>query len=142
MPYTFTKVGSIPHVEYLTPGYDDILVVSPEPAYKDNAERARATVTFQQNYARQLGKKCGLVVVMNNLLSQDAASRQVYSQSTPPELYYGVAIVVSNPLARMIGTLTLRFTKVALPTNLVESIEEGIAWLESVRDHKVGQPVS
>lgn len=136
MPYTLKKVGSIPHVKYLTPGRDDILVISPEPAYKDNAERARATVAFQQNYARTLGRKCGLVVVMNNLLSQDAESRKVYSESTPPELYYGLAIVVDSLLTRAIGTLTLKFTKVALPTKMVETIDDGIAWLESIQQGK------
>lgn len=57
MAYTFKKVGGIPHVEYLTPGSDDILVISPEAGYKDSPERSRATVAFQQNYARALGKK-------------------------------------------------------------------------------------
>lgn len=133
MTYTLKKIGSIPHVEYLTPDYDDILVISPEAGYKDTVERARLTTNFQQNYARALGKKCGLVVVMNNLLTQDAESRKIYSESTPPELYYGVAIVVGNPLSRAIGTLTLRLTKVALPTKLVETIDEGIVWLETLR---------
>jgi hypothetical protein len=133
MQPTFKKVGSIPYVEYYTPGYDDILVVSPQEAYIDNQERARATVVFQQNYARSLGKKCGLIVIMNNLLSQDAESRKIYSEATPPELFYGVAIVVGNPLARAIGIFTQRLTKVAVPTKLVETVEEAIAWQENLR---------
>jgi hypothetical protein len=133
MPYTFTKVGSIPHVEYLTPGVNDILVISPEAAYQDTPERARATVEFQQAYARALGRRVGLTVVINNLLSQDAESRKVYEAGTLPELFFGVAVVVGNPLARAIGTFTLRLTKVAVPTRLVETVDEGIAWLESVR---------
>ena len=137
MAYTFQKVGGIPHVEYLTPGSDDILVISPEADYKDTPERSRATVAFQQNYARALGKKCGLAVIMNNLLSQDAESRKIYSEATIPELFYGVAIIVGNRLARAIGTFTLRLTKVTVPTKLVETVEEGIAWLESLRSDSV-----
>jgi hypothetical protein len=131
MIFTFKKVGSIPQVEYFTPGRDDILIVSPGEAYKDNPERSRATTAFQQDYARSLGKKCGLVVIMNNLLSQDAESRKIYSEATLPGLFYGVAIVVGNPMARAIGIFTLRLTKVAVPTKLVETVEEGIAWLET-----------
>ncbi len=129
---SYTKVGSIPHVEYLTPGVDDILVISPDASYKDAPERSLATVVFQQNYARTLGKKIGLVVVMNNLLSQDAESRKIYSEGTLAELFYGVAIVVGNPMARAIGIFTLRLTKVAVPTKLVETVEDGIAWLETL----------
>jgi hypothetical protein len=133
MSYTLNIIGSIPHVEYFTPGVDDILVVSPDAAYKDDPQRSQATVEFQQNYSRALGKKCGLVVVMNNLLSQDAESRKIYSEGTLPSLFYGVAIVVGNPMARAIGVFTLRLTKVAVPTRLVETIDEGIAWLETLK---------
>jgi hypothetical protein len=132
MSYELKKVGSTFNTEYLTYG-PDILVVSPAPGYKDNAEAARANMAWQQNFARQSGKKCGMVVVMNNLLSQDADSRKIYSEGMLPELFFGSALVVSNPLSRAIGSFFIGRSKPVVPLTLVSSIENGIAWLETIR---------
>lgn len=125
-------VGTLNNTNYSACGLD-ILVAQPGPGYKDNAELARAAVGFQQDFARGLGKKCGLVIVMNNLLTQDAASRKIYSDGTTPELFYGVAFVVNNPLARAIGSFALGLARVEMPITLVDSVDGGIAWLEQVK---------
>ncbi len=132
MPYQMTKVGEVPHTEYLTP-CPDILVASPEPGYKDTPDLSALNVEFQRNYAQKLGKRCGLVIVMNNLLSQNGESRRIYYKGTTPDLFYGVALVVNNPLARAIGAFTLNLTTLKLPLTKVDSVDKGIAWLESVR---------
>ncbi|MGB8648524.1 MAG: hypothetical protein WCF84_25030 [Anaerolineae bacterium] len=132
MPHELVKIGNLYNTDYLTAG-PDILVASPAPGYKDNPESARASIDYQQRYARQLGKKCGVVVVMNNLLSQDAESRRVYAEGATPDLFYGVALVVGNPLARAIGSFFTGLSKPMVPLHLVDSIDSGIAWLETIK---------
>jgi hypothetical protein len=126
-------VGAQGNTEYWTCG-PDILVVVPAPGYKDTVELARANMEWQHAFARSLGRKCGLVVVMNNLLSQDAESRRVYSEGMLPELFYGSALVVGNPLSRAIGSFFIGLSKPAVPLTLVSSIEEGISWLQGIRN--------
>jgi hypothetical protein len=132
MAYELKKIGSTSNTEYST-YKSDILIVVPAPGYKDNVKAARANMEWQQTFARNLGTKCGLVVVLNNLLSQDAESRKVYSEGALPELFFGSALVVNNPLSRAIGSFFIGLSKPGVPLTLVNSIEDGIAWLESIR---------
>ncbi len=132
MSYQMTKVGEVPHTEYLCPA-PDILVASPEPGYKDTPDLSRLNIEFQRQYAHNLGQRCGLVIVMNNLLAQDGESRRMYYNGTTPDLFYGVALVVGNPLARALGTFTLNLTTLKIPMTLVDTVDKGIAWLEGIR---------
>ena len=132
MSIELTKVGDTFNAEYFI-FEPDILVINPTPGYKDNIQAARFNMEWQQNFARNLGTKCGLVVVLNNLLSQDAESRKVYSEGLLPELFYGSALVVGNPLSRAIGSFFAGLSKPLIPLTLVKSIEDGIAWLGTIK---------
>jgi hypothetical protein len=133
MKYELQKIGEMFNTEYSTYN-SDILVVVPALGYKDNVEAARSNMEWQQNFARSLGgKKCGMVVVVNNMLSQDAESRKVYSEGMLPELFLGSALVVNNPLARAMGSFFIGLSKPVVPLTLVSSIEDGIAWLETIK---------
>jgi len=132
MSIELTKVGDTFNTQYFM-FEPDILVVNPTPGYKDNFDAARSNMEWQQTFARKLGMKCGLVVVLNNLLSQDAESRKVYSDGLLPELFYGSALVVGNPLSRAIGSFFIGLSKPVIPLTLVKSVEEGIAWLETIK---------
>src|SRR5512135_269965 len=79
MPIAMKKVGSAPHHDLLIADADDILVVLPEEGFKDTADASRVTVSALREYASRLGKKCGLVIVANNILAQEAESRRVYA---------------------------------------------------------------
>ncbi|MGB8648523.1 MAG: hypothetical protein WCF84_25025 [Anaerolineae bacterium] len=132
MPHELIHVANLYNTDYLTAG-PDILVASPAPGYKDTAESARASMDYVQNYARQLGKKCGVVVVMNNILSQDAETRRIYSERSTPDLFYGTAMVAGNPLARAVVSFFLGLSKLPIPLRMVDSIDSGIAWLETIK---------
>ena len=127
------KVANVPHHELMIAENDDILIVVPEQGFKDTADATRQTVDALREYAKKLGKRCGLVVVANNLLSQDAESRRIYSEDITPDLFFSVTLVVSSPLARAIGGAAMRLTKMPIPLSLSDSVEAGIAWTESNR---------
>jgi len=50
-----------------------------------------------------------------------------------PALFYGAALIVTNPLARAIGSFFLGLTRPAVPTKLFESVEEAAAWAATQR---------
>jgi len=133
MTLTMKKVGSAPHHELMIADADYILIVVPEEGFKDTAETSRVTLAALQGYARTLGKKCGLIIVANNLLAQEPESRHIYADGVTPDLFFGITMVVNSPLARMIGNFALHLSTLQVPINVVESIEAGIAWLEANR---------
>lgn len=133
MSVTMKKVGSAPHHDLMIADAEDILIVVPEEGFKDTAETSRLTVAALREYAQKLGKKCGLVIIANNLLSQDAESRRNYAEGITPDLFFGVTMVVSSALARAIGNVAIRLTVMRIPICLSESVESGIAWIESNR---------
>jgi hypothetical protein len=133
MSITMKKIGSAPHHDLMIADAEDILIVVPEEGFKDTADASRLTVASLQEYAKKLGKKCGLVIVANNLLAQDAESRRNYAEGVTPDLFFGVTMVVSSPLARAIGSVAIRLTVMRIPFVLSESIESGVAWIEANR---------
>ena len=133
LPAHVKKVGSAPYHDLFVAKADDILIVLPEEGFKDTPEVSRVIVTALQDYARKLGRKCGLVIMANNLLAQEAESRRVYAENVIPELFFGIAMVVSNPISRIIGSMGLRLSALRVPICLVENVESGINWLETQR---------
>jgi hypothetical protein len=132
-PSNLKKVGSAPHHDLLIAKTDDILIVLPEQGFKDTQESSRITVAALQAYARELGRKCGLVIVANNLLAQEPESRRIYAENVIPELFFGIAMVAASPISRIIGSMAVRLGAVQVPICVVESIDAGIAWLETQR---------
>ncbi len=124
-------------IEYFTKD-GDILVVMPPPNYKDSVDRARIIMDFIEpyahaQYARVPPRKCGVIIVMNNILSQDAASRRVYNERTDPAVFNGIAMVVNNPLARAIASFFIGLSRLSVPLRIVDSVDDAIAWFESMR---------
>jgi hypothetical protein len=117
-----TKVASTHKTEWFR-APDHIFVGIPEPGYEDSLEAARANAATLRSLAHDLGRKCGIVIVMGNLISQDAGVRQAYAEGVPQDRIYGVALVAANPLARA----------VPIPVQLVDPIEEGVRWLGGLR---------
>ena len=128
----FKSVGSTVNTDY-TIDDPDILIVTPKPGTIDSPELARINVEFQTQYARSQGKKCAVVVIMSNLLSQDATTRRVYTEGINSSLFYGVALVVGNPLARAIGSFFMGLSRPEIPTKMFNSIDSAVEWLQSIR---------
>lgn len=110
----------------------NILIVAPKPGTLDNAEMARINVEFQTSFARKQGKPVGLVIVMSNLLGQDAETRRTYTEGMLPSLFYGGAMVVANPLSRAIGSFFMGLSKPQFPMKMVDSVDSGIQWLQTI----------
>lgn len=126
------EVGRTVNTDYFL-AKEDVLVVMPRPGTKDDGDTARANVRFQLDYAHKVGRRIGTIVVVSNLLSQDAAARRVYANEMDPELFFAAALVVSNQLSRAIASFFLGLAKPAFPTRMFEGIEQALAWLDAQR---------
>jgi len=111
----------------------DILLVIPKAGMVDTPQTARVAVDYQTDYARKLGKKCSTLVIMSNVLSQDAETRRIYDEMTVSGLFFGTALIVSNPLSRAIASFAIGLSKPQVPIKLFDTVEKGIEWLRAVR---------
>jgi hypothetical protein len=127
------SVGRTSNTSYYMAG-DDVLIILPDAGLKDNAASARENTAFQIDVAKRLGRPMGLVVYLTSLIGQDAEARKIYA-SMDRKMFCGSALVVSNQLARAIGSFFLGLSRPAFPAKLVGTIEEGIAWIATLPEH-------
>jgi hypothetical protein len=117
---------------------DDVMIVLPDKGLKDDGASARVNMDYQTAYARMLGRRCCVIVVLDSLASQDSEARRIYASGMQPTLFYAVALIVTNPLARAIGSFFLGLTRPAVPTRLFETVEDAAVWVATERpDPKV-----
>jgi hypothetical protein len=90
-------------------------------------------VDFQTAYASRLGKKCSTLVIMSNVLSQDAETRRIYDEMTVSGHFFGTALIVNNPLSRAIASFAIGLSKPQVPVKLFDTVEKGIEWLRTIR---------
>jgi hypothetical protein len=112
---------------------DDVLIVLPDKGLRDDGASAQVNIDYQISYARLLGRRCCVIVVIDSLSSQDSEARRIYASGMQPTLFYAAALVVTSPLARAIGSFFLGLTKPAVPTRLFESVEAAAAWAVTQR---------
>jgi hypothetical protein len=119
-------------VVYIVESDPDILIIVPREGTMDNAEDARENVAFYYSYARALGKPCGSLVVMTNMLAQDAEARRAYQQ-IDPNLIFAAALVVENALSRALGSFFMGLSRPNVATKLFDSVDSAIEWLKTMR---------
>lgn len=128
----YQHLGVLAGVDYYGIQTDIILVVPPK-GFLDSPIKARQSVEFQDNYARQVGKKCATLVVMSNVLGQDAETRRIYNAQAANGLYYGAALVVDNALSRALASFLIGMTQMQIPLKLFDTVENAIDWLVTLR---------
>ena len=112
---------------------DDVMIVLPDKGLRDDGASARVNIDYQTAYSRLLGRPCCVIVVIDSLTAQDSEARRIYAAGMQPSLFYAVALIVSSPLARAIGSFFLGLTKPPVPTRLFESVEAAAAWVVTQR---------
>jgi len=111
----------------------DILIGTPKPGTVDNPEAAKVNVEFEGNDARKLGKRICVVILVDNLLAQDAETRRIYTEGLGEEDLYGVALVSGKSLGRAIASFFMGLSKPKVPTKIFDSVESAIEWAQSIR---------
>ncbi len=124
-------------VIYISESDPDILIIVPREGTLDNAEDAHENVVHYQNYARTLGKPCGSVVIMANMLGQSPEARRAY-QEIDPSLFYAGGLVVEDALSRALGSFFIGLARPHVPTRLFDSIEKAVEWIKTMRPKQNG----
>ncbi len=128
----YQHVGTYIDTDYYLAG-PDILLVIPRAEFHDTPELARKTSDYMNDFARAAGKKLGTVVVLTNVLTQDAETRRVYQSLAGNGLYFGLALVVDSALSRALAGFFMGFSKPTIPTQLFGTVEKGIEWLKTIQ---------
>ena len=129
----YKKIGETTNTEiYIEESDPDIMLIVPRKGTMDNFKDACENVAYYHAYARSLGRPCGSVVIMSNMLSQDAEARRAYT-TFDPMLIYGGALVVGNALSRALGSFFLGLSRPNVPTKLFDTVDKAIEWLKSMR---------
>jgi hypothetical protein len=111
----------------------DIMLIVPKEGMVDTPQLARASADYQSAYARKVGRKCATVVIMSNILSQDAETRRVYRELAENGLFFGAALVVDNALSRALAGFFIGLSKPRIPMKLFDTVEKSIEWLRTIR---------
>jgi hypothetical protein len=129
----YKHLGKASIADYYVAASDpDIVIVIPLPGSVDTPQSARESADFMYKFAREVGKKSGVLVVMSNILSQDAETRRVYAEMDN-SLFFGTVLVVDNPLSRALGSFFIGLSRPRTPVKLSDSLEKGMAVLRAMR---------
>lgn len=136
----YEKVGKTTNtVVYTLESDPDILIIVPQEGTMDNAKDARENVSYYHSYARSLGKPCSSVVIMVNMLSQDAEARRAY-QKMDTNLFYAGGLVVEDALSRALGSFFIGLSRPKVPTRLFDTVDNAIEWVKTMRPkHNEGE---
>jgi hypothetical protein len=99
---------------------------------KDNEGDAREQLRFQEEFIESRGGGFDLIVLIDNLVSQDAASRRVYAQEPTPSNFRGTALVGGSFLSRGVASFFLGISSTAVPMKFFASIDDARAWLDGL----------
>ncbi len=76
------------------------------------------------------GQKRPVLADVRGLVSADRASRELAASASIVAVSSRMAIVVGNPVTRMLGNFFLRVTTPAYPTRIFDDEERARAWLK------------
>ncbi len=136
------KIGETTNTEiYVQESDPDIMIIVPRKGTMDNFKDACENVAYYHAYARSLGRPCGSVVIMSNMISQDAEARRAYT-TLDPALIYGGALIVGNALSRALSSFFVGLTRPRVPTRLFDTVENGVQWLKTMRPKREAERAS
>ncbi len=107
---------------------DDVVIVLPDQGLKDDGASARVNIDFQTGYARLLGRRCAVVVVLDSLTSQDSEARR-YLNAPDPTFQICFALVGSTLFGRAVSSVFMGLHPPRVPTRMFGTFEEALTWI-------------
>src|SRR5205809_142114 len=108
---------------------EDILVISPHQNCHDDTASARESIHFQADHWKKVGHRGGVVVLMDNVVEQDAGARNVYASETLGHPSTCFALVGETFYGRAVGAVFTGITKPPVPTNIFRSLDDARPWI-------------
>lgn len=114
----------------------DIVVAVPQKGHVQREPDAQASLDEFGRIVRERGRRAALIVLVDEVRSQDAASRRVWADQADPDLYCGLALVCSSALARAIGSFFMGLNRPRVPLKMFADLEAAKQWCRSmVEEH-------
>ncbi len=113
----------------------DIIVTIYNEKSVDTELKAREQLNFQETFIKSKGQKMGLIVLIDNLVSQDAASRQVYAKEPDRSVFHGVSLVGGSMLSRGVASFFLGIAHTAVPMKFHAHFQDACHWFEELSGH-------
>ncbi len=118
----------------------DVLVAVPEDGYIQSETGARESLALFNRIAEESGRRMAVIVLVDRVKSQDAASRRVWSEPTEKNLRCALALVCASPLSRAIGSFFIGLNRPPSPTKMLGTYREALTWCQRmVEEH--GGPI-
>jgi hypothetical protein len=106
----------------------DVLVAVPHLGLVQTEALARASLAEFQRVVREYGRRMALIVLVDRVASQDAASRRVWSEGDDGGMRCALALVCRSLLARAIGSFFIGLRKSNTPTELFGDYASALIW--------------
>jgi hypothetical protein len=128
-----TPIGTVWSVQtritQVSLGEDNILRYDYTPGAEETIEDA--VQTLDEVKKKTLGKKYPVIAYLGKLKSASAEARAYHAGTESNSVYTAAALLVTSPIAKVIGNFFLALNKPALPAKLVTSEEEALDWLKA-----------
>lgn len=95
-----------------------------ELVYQDSLDEFEL---YQKGYCDNTRRP--ILVELDNVRTVSKESRGVYSSPDTAEYFSAAALLVGNPVSRIIGNFYLGISKTSMPVRMFTEREEAIAWL-------------
>ena len=102
--------------------------------YKDGAnltikDTKREMKIYKNEYCEDTSRP--ILVDINNVRTVSKESRGIYSSTETAEVFSAAALLVGNPVSRIIGNFYLGLNKSAMPVKMFTESGEAFEWLKS-----------
>jgi hypothetical protein len=104
-----------------------VLAVMPLSGATDDGKTANENWTFESDYFRDLGYPGVVLVLMDNLVSQDKSARRVYQETVSP-FVAGTGLIAESLLGRAIASFVLGIRRPRTPIKIFVAIDDALTW--------------
>jgi hypothetical protein len=102
-----------------------ILLAVPLPGYVQDVEGARRSLAEFNRIAKERGKAHVTIVLVDRVVSQNAAARRVWMDEVDDKLMCGIVMVCGSLLARAIGSFFIGLNRPRTAVSMVASLDQG-----------------
>ncbi len=130
-PSKFKAIGESSNATFYEFDHE-VLVVLPNEGSADTQASATQSVQIQLDYLRTRNRRSGVVVLMDNVMAQDAGARGVYRELPDPSHQVCFALVGGTAFGRVVCSLFVSLSPPKSPTKVFANFEEAVTWVRAM----------